>query len=508
MGNPALRRFFPAAVFLYMAGLYGFLHMQAGGLAERAGYFHARFAGMLPELGLARSFAWIQAGALGERFFDPAFLYHALLAPFARGAEPLGGFLLGSTLLSASLFPLLHGFLARQRVPAPWVPTLLLACLGSPFLLRLWFTDSHVLASLLLVAGLAPLIEERWRWALAFGVLWSWSRAFVFVYPAVALIFAAARWSGGEATDEEGGRLPRAFDWRSPAAAAAGLAAGLLLHPQSPAGLTALASQAGAAFESFRAGSVAAVAASGDWVTPYSPRGIWHVYPLVTALVLSGGFACWQEKGGLRSETLGLLAAAGFGLVMTLGTQSGIEYAAPLTAAAFGLLWRDSLWGLAGPLRAWAEAGRRRRVLAGIFAAAVLAQAAVLAPLLPQIRGLRPPRFRGAAAWLAANLAPGETAANLWWSDFPELFYDGRSQRYLAGLEPFYGRGPADSAGARLERMRSGMDPIDPSWLSRTFGARFLVLRAGYVKHYPQLAGWRSVYRDTAAAVYELPALP
>src|SRR6185295_18753575 len=46
--------------------------------------------------------------------------------------------------------------------------------------------------------------------------------------------------------------------------------------------------------------------------------------------------------------------------------------------------------------------------------------------------------FRKASEWLDAHTEPGETVVNLWWDDFPELFYFSRRMYYIVGLDATY----------------------------------------------------------------------
>ena len=55
------------------------------GLAERDGYFHARYAQMFFQRGLDRQFPWTQASIWRDHFCDKEFLYHAGMAAYALG---------------------------------------------------------------------------------------------------------------------------------------------------------------------------------------------------------------------------------------------------------------------------------------------------------------------------------------------------------------------------------------------------------------------------------------
>jgi hypothetical protein len=117
-----------------------------------------------------------------------------------------------------------------------------------------------------------------------------------------------------------------------------------------------------------------------------------------------------------------------------------------------------------------------------------------------------PLRFEGAARWMASNLAAGETVINLYWDDFPELFYAAPRQRYLWGLDPTYSLRFDAPKTMMLERMRQQQLPLDGRALRAALGSRTLVLRSERALRYPELrrAPFREVYRDGAAVVYRV----
>lgn len=481
------------AAFVLALALFGFLHSRPGGLVERDGYFHARYAALLPERGLSRAFPWTQASTWRERFWDKELLYHLLLVPFVQGEEPVRGARVFACLLAASVFAAFYLFLDAHGARAPGLWTAALGAMGGPFLLRLSFIRPHTLSVLLAVAGLHLLVRERARAMALLGFALAWSYSVPFVLPALAVPYALGRWAGGA-------RL----DWRTPAAALGGALAGLLVHPYFPNSLEALGTYA----EVLRQAS-GGIVEVGTEFRPYSTRAFLQAFPLPVLSLAALGWAGWRAGRRLTPESLGLLAAAWAGLLATMVYLRAIEYAAPLTAAAAAFAARDLLDAPA--MAALKDELRRRpwRVWAGAAACALALGAGLLrsaAYAAAMSAGEDPPRFRRAAGWMAANLEPGETLAQLWWDDFPDLFYDGHRQRYLVALDPSYLLRWDREKAAALERMRTGRAPLDAGWLAATFGARYLILRAPSARLYPQLASgwWRPVYLDPYAAIYAL----
>ena len=496
--SPLLRRWAgPALTFLLFAAAFTALHRGGGGLTDRAGYYHARLAAMLPERGLSRGFPWTQASPWKERFCDKEFLYHALMSPFARGPEPLRGALLFSALLSAAVFAGFHLLLRSAGAPAPWAFTLLLAGAAGPFLLRVSFVRPHVLAILIVLGGLRALLKGELTLLFALAFLLSWSYSFPPILPALVLAFMAGKRLSGEAAD------PRLLG-----AAAGGVLAGLVVHPYSPLTLESLATYFQVVRIAALERSLAAVEV-GRELAPYSTRGFLQLHGPMTFLLAGLGLAGWATPRRLSGEALGVLTAAWAAFLGTWVFPRFVEYSAPLSVLAAALAARDLT---AGETRTRIGAFARQRaagfaVLAAGVMTLLLGTVLLSAAYAVTVGGRNdPPRFRGAAHWMAENLKEGETVVPLWWDDFPELFYDGPRQHYLVGLDPTYMlRWDAKNA-LRLEAMRTGRAPLDPAWLAATFAARVMVLRAPLTRYYPQLDWrlWQPVYADEYAAVYAL----
>ena len=107
----------PAALLLYVLGLYAATALLQDGLFERDGYYHARLAQLLPERGLSREFPWTQLSTWKEGYCDKEVLYHLAMAPLAQlGPEPILGARIFSVLLAVAVVVTANdilGFLGR-----------------------------------------------------------------------------------------------------------------------------------------------------------------------------------------------------------------------------------------------------------------------------------------------------------------------------------------------------------------------------------------------------------
>jgi hypothetical protein len=95
---------------------------------------------------------------------------------------------------------------------------------------------------------------------------------------------------------------------------------------------------------------------------------------------------------------------------------------------------------------------------------------------------------------------------NLYWDDFPDLFYDGYRQHYIWGLDPTYSFRADKDTTLWIERMRKGRTPIDGARLAAVFNSRYLILRAARAGSHPALlrAPFREVYRDASSVLYHI----
>ncbi|MCW8129243.1 MAG: hypothetical protein KIS92_02575 [Planctomycetota bacterium] len=534
------------AILLYAAVLLGKAQLGSPGLVERDGYFHARFAQMLPEFGLSRNFEWTEYSTWKDRFCDKEFLFHVYLVPFARdAAEPLSGVRWGIWLLTLAIFVTLYAILRAQQARWPLLFVLLLLCADHPFLGRIIMIRSHVLSISLLLAGMYFLSTKNWKAVFLLGFVYAWSYTVPFVLLMTAAPFVAGRWAAG------GG-----LDWKSAVAAGAGPLAGLILHPYSPHTLESMltyvdviTSGAKGLSEAVELGNEIYPYRTGDFflampllfflVTVLAPAGWWHnrrgfAVALFVSLLWIGAMygnhpmstkqflkerwyvnlallACcasgWRGGKRLSPEALGAVWAALFWFAMTMAFSRFMEYATPLAALALALVFRDVVKGVDLKRDIFDRFGARAYALAGAGAlglAALFCNTAYTFSIAAY--DLPGNNFAKAAKWLEAHTEPGETVVNFWWDDFPELYYYTRHCHFLVGLDPTYMQRYAPEKLHLIEYMRRRGRPLDGPLLAKTFNARYMVLRGSAAIGYPEmyLHYWKAQYVDDYAAIFAL----
>ena len=491
---PVLRRASPFLCLVYVVYLFASFRFGTEGLAEHDGYFHTRYAQMLPARGLSRQFPWTQASTWKEQFCDKEFLFHVIMVPFATNVDdPLKGVRFFSVLIAAAVFIALYLVLRGQSVPAPELFAMLLLCLGGELPFRLGMIRSHVLSIILALIGMHLLYRGRWKAVAILGFVYAWAYAFPFVLVILAVALAAGKWLAGEK-----------LDWRLPCAALAGVVLGLIAHPYFPNTILNLwVVLRDVLFATDNASGLR----QGDEMYPLNGREIMQRFPLyhlvLAGLLVSG----WRFARKASPELLGTLLAALIWHAAAMMFARFFEYSVPLLALAAGLAVRDLL----ADVDVAKFISEQRLKFAGIVTAlALVLTAAHIQSMYEWILNEKlatPPRFREACKWLSEHTEPGETVVDLWWTDFPELYYFGYREHYVWGLDPTYTYRFSPQLALALEKMKTGEMAVHGETLAKTFNARFMVMQNWSKAHTTQPPGkrtWVPVYADENAAVYAL----
>lgn len=485
----------PLLFFLYVAALFGTTAILQDGLFERDGYYHARFAQMIPERGLDRSFPWTQLSTWRDNFCDKEFLYHLAMMPFAQiGNDPIFGARLFALLLSISVLVTLFMLLRAHHCRWPLLFTAIPLAAGGLFIARLGMIRSHVLSMALLMIGIHFLLKEKWRALFILGFVYAWSYTMPFVLLMTAVPFVIGKWIG------KGG-----FDWKLPLAAGAGSILGLVIHPYSPLTLETFLTylqvfsigMQGTGFSGFEL---------GNEIYPYSLPVFFNIYPFVLIFVpalMAFVIFRWEK---FTAATAGIVFSALFWLGMTAASPRFVEYSVLMLAITSALVVRETISVSPPTASSFLNKPQLRKTIA-ILSIAVLVGFHIRSMnfyIHYQSKAAPQRYFKNASQWMTRHLESGETVINLFWDDFPDLFYDGARQRYIWGLDPTYSIREDPEKAALLERFRRHELFLDGSTLSRQFNSRYLILRAKREGGFPELAfpPFRKVYGDSSAVIY------
>jgi hypothetical protein len=393
-----------------------------------------------------------------------------------------------SVLLSAAIFVTLFLVLRAQKVRWPLLFAMLPLCMG-PFLARAIMIRSHVLSISLLLIGMHFMLTRKWKLLGVLGFIYAWSYTFPFLLVMTAVPFIAGVFF-----------VERKFDRKLLAAATAfaGVTLGLVIHPYSP--LT---------FETFLtyiqvtltgASKSTSAIELGNEIYPMTWRDFFLNIPLYTLVMASIAAIFARAFKSMKAETVGAACAALFWYLLSLHFERFMEYGVPLVVLALGLAVRDLT------AAEWKFVETKSLLLgAAAFCGCLPFHLLTLSLAWETVKDKPPARFRNAAAWMEQNLEPGETVAQLFWVEFPELYYSGYRQNYLWGLDPTYTVRDNPETAVLLEKMRVSGN-IHPEILAEKFHTRFLILGHAEAMKYGvfALANWEPVYADQYALIFAL----
>ncbi|MCE9583466.1 MAG: hypothetical protein K8T20_13350 [Planctomycetes bacterium] len=436
-------------------------------MLSRDGYYHARYANLLPSRGLSREFAWTQFSFWKNHFSDKEVLFHAWLVPFCRDETTMVAHAKFAAWLLAGAVIAAFGFAMRYTgVRAPPVWALALAGSGSHFLYRLCECRAHVLSIGFFIAGTALLLKGKWKWLAVCGFLYAWSYAAPHMLVAIAMAHAAAMWI------HEGKR-----EWRGVAAAAVGVFAGLVIHPYSPNSLHMWWVQNVVVLQQTWGGASSGLT-WGDEFDAVPTRSLVFESTGVFISMIAGTIlsvvSARRQLLSARTFSLLFIALACFGLYCLSGRF--IEYFAPaavwlVASAVSDLVDADKLSG-------WWKT-RPGAVAWGAALAVALLGAThwrTIDRSVEESRRCKGPVLAGAARWTRAHLPAGANVGHLNWGDFVQLFAYDPDHHFINGLDPAFML-VTDPARIRYwEEVRTGRQPLDPEEFAATFDTEVLIV--------------------------------
>ena len=420
------------------------------------GWFHVRYAAILRSEGISRSFPWWQESFLSTRFTDFNLLYHLVLIPFIAGDE-LEGARIASIVVATFAMVSFWWCLRSIGVPWPGLWSLGLLAIAPEFAYRLTYTRPLVLALGLTFLGVSAILRGKGRQAFVLTFLFAHTHCSFHLLPCLALLRKVS--SSGE-------KVPGTFLW-----SLGGAVAGSVLTPYFPNNLafwwTANVEVLRASWQAgdlLRVGTEMLPIATNDLLVRH--LGIFVLSGLVLyALTI-------VDRVSPDARTL-LLTAGGF-FVLTLLSQRFAELWAPFTVMLAGVVARD-LWT--------AEHVSTVRRIAGAAGAALLLAIGLLHTSRENQASAAledPPLWRDAARWMRANVPPGETIFHLGWDEFPELFFEDTTHRYLIGQDATFFW---ETDRARFETWAAlARGQVDDAWspIHDTFRARWAFVPRRY----------------------------
>jgi len=184
--------------------------------------YHAAVGKLIREHGILHSFPWTPFSWLADHYADKELLFHLLFVPFAglnwSTASQIVGMLTGATLLLV-----IYLLLRAEKVSFPGVWALIPLTCSVLFLFRFVLVRPHQLSIILALVVLWAALRGRLVILAAASAVYPWAYVAFWQIPLLLLIAAeTARFLSGEKVQ-----------WKPSAVVAAGIVAGLALHPNA-----------------------------------------------------------------------------------------------------------------------------------------------------------------------------------------------------------------------------------------------------------------------------------
>ncbi len=224
---PARRALLTAAVFVLAFALLVPVFFRLPVLYDVDSYYHLAAARAYAEAGTLHELPWARFSLMHDGFGDKELLFHQILRPFAAWMDPTDGGRLALALFDAALAALL-AWLGIELAASSWGALLPLGLVlaSAEYDWRLVRLRPELLALVLFLLAVAAAGRRRYRLlgVVAFVFALSYT-AFHALLGLAGLLFLWRGWAR------------RRWDWGLVAYPLAGVALGLVVHPQFPANL-------------------------------------------------------------------------------------------------------------------------------------------------------------------------------------------------------------------------------------------------------------------------------
>lgn len=436
--------FFWIPVYLCIAGAMQLILHPSGDTP-----YHVAVGRLISEHGILHSFPWTPFSWLADNYADDRFLFHAMFVPFAdlpwATAARIVGALAGTVILTTFY---LIARAERVRFAGLW--TLVALVCSSYFIYRFMLVRPHLLSIALALIFLWSAARGRLRILAAVSFIYPWTYIAFWQIPILLLIAA-------EAAQLLAGNRAR---WKPAAVAAAGIAAGVAVHPNAVNLLNynwivmsdVLFKNAWAERIGFNMGSELA---------PYPPLA-WAIGLMVVVfMTIVAAIYAWRNR---RENGLSLAftaAALGF-CALTIKSGRFVEYYAPFSAASLALASRSISWRFLTPV---------------VLGVSVLYSSVSAIPVFMKLLQEREEMPRHVVSSLREEIPRGSRVFTGSWDYTGLLLVTLPEREFLVALDPtlFYVRYP------KLYELWYRLVHEAPEGTARTirqkFGARYVIIK-------------------------------
>jgi hypothetical protein len=479
------------------------------------GYYHIKWTRTLWESmksgKFPPAFPWLPLTTLNPKdYVDHHLLFHIFQIPFAAFSDPRLGAKIASAFFGSLAVFSCYWLLIRYRVRYAFVWLIALLTCSAPFLFRMNMGKAPPLAIVYLVIAI-HLFFKRKSWPLLpLALVFTWTYDLF-----VLLIMATMFWIVAIAITE------RRFEWRPLVFVLAGCAAGLIANPYFPHNLQLL-------FEHIQIKLTATdfdTKVGSEWY----PYDSWEFLgnSAVACIAMLVGYIAFEPSEHRRAHhRIFFLLLSTALMIMTARWKRIAEYWPPFAILFAGFSLQPWLEGFrpyhltrlppdvleelspfldrVEPKNDWREVGRLIAVSSVALALSLFLFFNLRATIKEIGQSEEHDYYRAGAAWMRANVPPGQIVFNTDWDDFPRLFYFDETHYYVSGLDPGYLYDKDPTLSGLYDRITLGKEE-DPGPLIRDrFGARYVFsdnTHHDFFDH-ARASGWFDiVYEDTQCTI-------
>jgi len=483
------------------------------------GYYHVKLSRTLWESMKSRVFPpvfpWLPLTTLNQKdFVDHHLLFHIFQIPFVAISDPRLGAKIASAVFGGLAVFACYWLLIRYRVHYALVWLVALLACSAPFLFRMNMAKAPPLAIIYLVIAIHLFFKRKYWPLLPLALIFTWTYDLF-----VLLIMAAVFWTLAIAITE------LRFEWRPLVFVLIGCAAGLVINPYFPHNLQLF-------YEHLKIKLTPTdfdTKVGSEWY----PYDSWEFLgnSAVACIAMLVGYLAIEPSERRRSHyPIFFLLFSTALMIMTARWKRIAEYWPPFAILFAGFSLKPWLEGFRPYLTrlppdvmeelkpfldnqdvvASEKQSDGREVARAIGAAAVALVLCIFLffNLVAEVKEIgqseRHDHYRKGAAWLRANVPPGQIIFNTDWDDFPRLFYYDSSHYYVSGLDPNYLFDKNRDLSRLYDRITLGQQE-DPGPLIRDrFGARYVFSDNSHHDFVDQarVSGWFDiVYEDTECMI-------
>ena len=483
------------------------------------GYYHIKWTrelwASIKSKAFPPAFPWLPLTTLNPKaYVDHHLLFHIIQIPFAAASDPRLGAKIASAFFGGLAVLSCYWLLMRYRIRYPLVWLVGLLSCSAPFLFRMNMAKAPPLAVVFLVIAVHLFFQRKYTLLLPLALVFTWSYDLF-----VLLIMATVFWVVTIAITEQ------RFEWRPLVFVLAGCAAGLIINPYFPKNLLQLAEH----MKIKLTVSDFDTKVGSEWY----PYDSWEFLgnSAVACIAMFVGYVTFEPSERRRAHyPLFFLLLSTALMIMTARWKRIAEYWPPFAVLFAGFALQPWLEGYRPYLTRLPKEVLEElkpfldregmppppkekdfrdlvRTIAMSVVALILSGflSLNLRATMKEIGQSEPhDHYRAGAAWLRANVPPGQIIFNTDWDDFPRLYYYDSSHYYVSGLDPSYLYEKNPDLSRLYEGITLGREE-DPGPLIRDrFGARYVFSDNNHHDFFEhaRLSGWFDiVYEDTECTI-------